>query len=388
MNMNQKKKFTDQFRNPNGSYHIPTWLIVVLFIFGGWPIAVCLLIARIFEDKGEEDAAGSGIPYESQNSGQGKKAGLNGINIKKKINTQGLWLILGGVLTFFSAVQLPDSIQYLIWCIQDGGGMSYAVEDVVQDCLWLLCGIVMLFVSAGMRAAEKKRRRVAAIVGDADHISIDEVAEALPVSRGKAERILQRCIDFGMFGEKAYLDMRSDCLVVRGEAPISKKAKAEAEAAKAAAKAAADNLDEYERILKELRDLNNLIQGEEMSAKISRLEELTGKIFKIAKEEPKKLGSMRKFMDYYLPTSLNLLRQYEKMDSQGVEGKNIGEAKRKIEDTMDMMVTAFEKQLDKMFLSESIDISADIAAMQNLMRADGLMENEFLEEIQSVGQRN
>ena len=51
---------------------------------------------------------------------------------------------------------------------------------------------------------------------------------------------------------------------------------------------------------------------------------------------------------------------------------------------MDMMVTAFEKQLDKMFLSESIDISADIAAMQNLMRADGLVENEFLEEIQSV----
>lgn len=386
--MNQKKKFTDQFRNPNGSYHIPTWLIVVLFIFGGWPIAVCLLIARIFEDKGEEDAAATGIPYEPQNSGEGKKAGLNGINIKKKINTQGLWLILGGVLTFFSAVQLPDSIQYLIWCIQDGGGMSYAVEDVVQDCLWLLCGIVMLFVSAGMRAAEKKRRRVAAIVGDADHISIDEVAEALPVSRGKAEKILQRCVDLGMFGEKAYLDMRSDCLVVRGEAPISKKAKAEAEAAKAAAKAAADNLDEYERILKELRDLNNLIPGEEMSAKISRLEELTDKIFKIAKEEPNKLGSMRKFMDYYLPTSLNLLHRYEKLDAQGVEGTNISESKRKIEDTMDMMVTAFEKQLDKMFLSESIDISADIAAMQNLMRADGLVENEFLEEIQSVGKRN
>ena len=196
--------------------------------------------------------------------------------------------------------------------------------------------------------------------------------------------MLQRCIDFGMFGEKAYLDMRSDCLVVRGEAPISKKAKAEQEAAQAAAKAAAENLDEYERILKELRDLNERIPGEEMSAKISRLEDLTGKIFKIAKEQPKKLGSMRKFMDYYLPTSLKLLRGYAELDAQGVEGTNIGDSKRKIEDTMDMMVTAFEKQLDKMFLSESIDISADIAAMQNLMRADGLVENEFLEEIQSV----
>ncbi len=297
-------------------------------------------------------------------------------------------MILGIVLCVLSVFELPDSIQYLVWCINEKNGVSYALEDVIRDSLWLFGGVGMLLVSAGMRAAARKRKRVAAIVGDANYILIDEVAEALPASRGKTERILQRCVDFGLFGEKAYLDMRSDCLVVRGEAPISKKAKAKAEAAKAAAKAAADNLDEYERILKELRDLNNLIPGEEMSAKISRLEELTSKIFKIAKEEPKKLGSMRKFMDYYLPTSLNLLRQYEKMDSQGVEGKNIGEAKRKIEDTMDMMVTAFEKQLDKMFLSESIDISADIAAMQNLMRADGLVENEFLEEIQSVGQRN
>ena len=58
------------------------------------------------------------------------------------------------------------------------------------------------------------------------------------------------------------------------------------------------------------------------------------------------------------------------------------DAKRQIEDTMDTMITAFEKQLDKLFLSESIDISADIATMQNLMRADGLMENEIFGKLQ------
>jgi len=41
------------------------------------------------------------------------------------------------------------------------------------------------------------------------------------------------------------------------------------------------------------------------------------------------------------------------------------------------MITAFENQLDTMFAAESMDISADIAAMQNLMRADGLLDNEF-----------
>ena len=228
-------------------------------------------------------------------------------------------MILGILLCVFSVIELPDSIQYLVWCHKEGTGISYALRDVITDSLWLLGGVVMLMVSAGMRAAERKRKRVRAIVGDADYILIDEVAEALPASRGKTERILQRCVDFGLFGEKAYLDMRSDCLVIRGEAPISKKARAEAEAEARAAKAAADNMDEYERTLKELRELNDRIPGEQMSAKISRLEDLTAKIFKLAKEQPQKLSGMRKFMDYYLPTSLKLLTRYEKL---GIVGDN------------------------------------------------------------------
>lgn len=390
MNPNEKKKFTDQFRNPNGSYHIPTWLIVVLFICGGWPIAVCLLIARFCEDQGEQaDDGGRNAPQGEGTGAQGQHvytgtgcAPGKRTNIKKKVNTRKLWMILGILLCVFSVIELPDSIQYLVWCHKEGTGISYALRDVITDSLWLLGGVVMLMVSAGMRAAERKRKRVRAIVGDADYILIDEVAEALPASRGKTERILQRCVDFGLFGEKAYLDMRSDCLVIRGEAPISKKARAEAEAEARAAKAAADNMDEYERTLKELRELNDRIPGEQMSAKISRLEDLTAKIFKLAKEQPQKLSGMRKFMDYYLPTSLKLLTRYEKLDAQGVEGTNISDAKRQIEDTMDTMITAFEKQLDKLFLSESIDISADIATMQNLMRADGLMENEIFGKLQ------
>lgn len=251
----------------------------------------------------------------------------------------------------------------------------------MRDTLWLISGIVMLIVSAGMRKAKRNRERIAAIVGNVDYILIDEVAEALPASRGKTEKLLQRCIDYGMFGKAAYLDMRSDCLVIRGEAPMSKKARAEQEAAERAAKMAAENLDEYEKVLKELREINDRIPGEEMSAKISSLEDLTAKIFKLAKEHPEKMNSLKKFMGYYLPTSLKLLHRYEKMDSQGIEGANISESKRQIEDTMDMMINAFEKQLDKLFLSESMDISADIAAMQNLMRADGLMDDELMDKL-------
>ena len=46
---------------------------------------------------------------------------------------------------------------------------------------------------------------------------------------------------------------------------------------------------------------------------------------------------------------------------------------------MDTMVTAFEKQLDKMFYAESIDISADIAAMQNMLHVDGLTDSTMFD---------
>ena len=166
MNPNEKKKFTDQFRNPNGSYHIPTWLIVVLFICGGWPIAVCLLIARFCEDQGEQ------ADYGDRNAPQGEGTGAQGqhvytgtgcapgkrTNIKKKVNTQKLWMILGIVLCVLSVFELPDSIQYLVWCINEKNGVSYALEDVIRDALWLFGGVGMLLVSAGMRAAARKRK--------------------------------------------------------------------------------------------------------------------------------------------------------------------------------------------------------------------------------------
>ena len=243
----------------------------------------------------------------------------------------------------------------------------------------LFRSLAMLLGAKRLRTGQQRRNKIAAIVGSSSYIPISEIADALPASRSRTEKYLQQCIDSGIFGEKAYLDMRSDCLVVRGPAPMSKKERESAEAARKAAEEAEGPLDEYSRILKEIRDINDKIPGEEFSAKIDRLEDLTSKIFKLVQEQPEKQKKLRKFINYYLPTSLKLLHSYEQLDAQGIEGKNISESKQQIEETMDTMISAFEKQLDNLFTSESMDISADIAAMQNLMRADGLIENEFSE---------
>ena len=382
MDQKGKKEFWDNFKNPNGSYHIPVWLIVVGFMIN-WLLGIGLLVAHLCEEGGSKEAYNNGSTvYEHKADAPKPKKQKKTKNAFREKGPGAVLTGFGILALVVGVFNMPDSVQYLVWCIQNGDGISYGVQDVAEDVIWILSGLAMLLAGELMRRSAARNKKIAAIVGDAKHMHIDEIAEALPASRSRTEKYLQQCIDRGVFGDKAYLDMRSDCLVVSGPAPMSKREQAEQAMAEAAAKRAEENLDEHTKILKELRKINDNIPGEEFSAKIDRLEDLTAKIFNVVKEDPDKQGRMRKFINYYLPTSLKLLRQYEQLDAQGIEGNNISESKRQIEETMDTMISAFERQLDGMFAAESMNISADIAAMQNLMRADGLLDNGLTDKFE------
>ena len=122
--------------------------------------------------------------------------------------------------------------------------------------------------------------------------------------------------------------------------------------------------------------LNDSIKDAKISADIDRLEDLSAKIFAQVKADPKKLPQIRKFMDYYLPTTLKLLNAYDRMGAQGVNGENIDNTMQRVESMMSTIVAAFEKQLDMLFGSEAMDISTDITVLENMMKREGLSEDD------------
>ena len=81
---------------------------------------------------------------------------------------------------------------------------------------------------------------------------------------------------------------------------------------------------------------------------------------------------MRRFLDYYLPTTIKLLHQYDRMDSLGVSGENITGTKAKIRGMLDTVCSAFDRQLDSLFQDESMDVSADITVLEQMMTQEGL----------------
>ena len=135
---------------------------------------------------------------------------------------------------------------------------------------------------------------------------------------------------------------------------------------------------ERDRAVSEMRRLNDAIQDEKISAQIDRLEAVSTKIFDYVKDHPEKLPQIRKFMSYYLPTTLKLLRSYDELSRQGVSGQNITGTMEKVEGMMDTIVLAFEKQLDGLFGDQAMDISTDITVLDNMMAREGLTGGDAL----------
>ena len=111
---------------------------------------------------------------------------------------------------------------------------------------------------------------------------------------------------------------------------------------------------ERDRAISEMRRLNDAIQDEKISAQIDHLEEVTGKILDQVIQQPKKQPQIRRFLNYYLPTTLKLLNAYDRMDAVGVSGSNIDTTKEKVEKMLDTVCRAFDKQLDALLAQEGL----------------------------------
>lgn len=136
-------------------------------------------------------------------------------------------------------------------------------------------------------------------------------------------------------------------------------------------------IDDGKKAIAEMKRLDDNIEDETISAQIRRLEQVSGKIFAQVEERPEKLPQVRKFMNYYLPTTLKLLNAYDRMSDQTVAGENISGTMERVEKMMETIVKAFEKQLDALFGAEAMDISTDITVLENMMAREGLVEDEL-----------
>lgn len=139
---------------------------------------------------------------------------------------------------------------------------------------------------------------------------------------------------------------------------------------------AVDSLVEKgQEMLAQIRAEDDLIPDPELSEKMKRLDDVANRIFRTVADQPQKAPQIRRFMEYYLPTTLKMLTGYRKMDERNVQGENAAATRQQIQDAMDVVLKAFDKQLDTMYQDDMLDISTDIDVLETMLRQDGLIDS-------------
>lgn len=280
----------------------------------------------------------------------------------------------GGFLTVLGIVLAAIG---LIWGISSLGGLLASGFSLLK---YLKLALPLCVAAAGGvlavygRSRRKKRRRFDAylkLIGDQQAISIHALADAVGVDYKKTLRDLQEMIFQGIL-DPAWLDMkRYRLMLTEFQAP---EVQPEPEqASETETKEAC--ISRSERILRQIRADNDLIDDEEVSRKIDRIEDLTRKIFEIVDRYPDKEKQLYSFLNYYLPTTLKAMENYARLEAEGIETASIRQAKQKINGMLDELADGYEKQLDKLFENEVVDISADIEVMRQMLQRDGLKED-------------
>lgn len=145
-------------------------------------------------------------------------------------------------------------------------------------------------------------------------------------------------------------------------------------------------IEEGNRALGEMGRIYMSIKDTEIRGKINEIMRITDKIVQDAIHDPDDIPQIKKFMNYYLPTTIKLLNAYDRMSSQGIAGENLDKSMSNITDMLDQAIEAYKKRLDSLFENQALDIETDIEVMNRMLVREGLAgDKDFDVTIYSKG---
>lgn len=359
------------------------WIFIAVMFAVAWPVGLILLLMKLSEGGGrkmrqqareawQRTAAGSAEAKPAQARASAAKNTVRKVTETPNYSDKGAktMKIIGAVVAILGAFFLVQQVDYF--------ELRYAIKwhdwmDLLRQVFYpmgMMAGGASLLLGSGV--IKRRQRRFATYLrtaGQKQAVPLDYLARAADVSRRRVEKDINAMLEKGLWGDEAYIDMGSGMLFRSQDAAsayfdAARRAKAEQESPVQTAP------EGYAGILRQIRELNDRIADEALSAKLDRLEQLSGRIFKLVEENEEKRAAASTFLNYYLPTTLKLMENYANFEEAGVSGENLSQAKAKIEKTMDSIVAGFEHQLDALYRTDAMDIASDIQVMETMLRRD------------------
>lgn len=359
-----------------------TWIGIIICLNAFWPLGLYLIYRQLTKPSVKNSKlfttlrqGWSNAKDEFFNKSSAQYTSYNTVKTsspKKKEKKQKLpqangallLLILAIVLFIIGLGNIIDGIDY------------YDLLQVVVGVFNVIGGAAALGARGFINRRARRLTKYITVMGFDDAKSVDEISDITGFSKKLIRKDLNYLAERGYFGETAYFDIGLDSIVISAEAAENERnVRYAAEQAKKAPTDTGSNT--YVTTLSNMRRLRGEITDPEISQKVDHLIEVTAKIFKIVEENPQKEPLIKKFTEYYLPSTGKLLRSYSMLEKQGITGKNIDSAKQDIERILDSLTEGYERQLDKLFDSDVLDISSDVDVLETMLKKDGLTDDGF-----------
>ena len=381
MHMDQKSK-----------QELRSWIFPILMLIFVTPLGVLLIVLKLLgggstsrSQRRDQRAQGfaaqsvSRSPLGARTTGGqgGQTATAAAPQISQeiaRIAKKGKQLALaGGGLSLVTLIALAAAMRdVMYWLIH--GEFAWFLDDLLAQ----LPALCVLAVGLGLLVDGVRRQRRAgrfrgylAMIGEKKSVAISALASAAGRPKNKVCADLEDMLDAGLF-PSGYLNYGGDRFVLGGgleDQPEPQAAPKQEPAKQPQTKA---DRDAENAILDEIRQVNDQVANEKLSAQIDRIGVITAKILEYQKSRPEKAPQLHSFLSYYLPTTLKILRAYGQLESQQIAGENITAAMTRIEGMMDKVVEGFEKQLDQLFQGDTMDITADVDVLEQMLARDGL----------------
>jgi hypothetical protein len=333
-----------------------------------------------------------------------------------------LWTVFGGIGTALTA------IAFLIFAIIAFLLLRPVAVITGMVLIVLLMGgsIAMIAKGASDRKRLARAERYMALCQNHDYINLSDLAAQTGKTESFVRKDVKKMMSIGMFPQ-GHLDRQESCLILsddtyreylaiekqrsnyemeefakRQKQAVSEKApEKEMEQAQENDSTAEERRlwrslsgieDASEALKKEnpelgamiaqgqectghIRQMNEQIPGEVISEKLYALEHVLKEIFNRVREHPEHMSKMKKFMDYYLPTTLKLVEAYEEFDSVPNPNEEIVQAKSELEKTLDTINASFTELLNQMYQTSVLDATTDAKVLQTMLAKDGLAKD-------------
>ena len=132
-------------------------------------------------------------------------------------------------------------------------------------------------------------------------------------------------------------------------------------------------LAEGARAVSELRLLHDSITDEAVRLKLDEIIAVIDKIFKRLLDSPGDYNQVRRFAEFFLPTTIKLVHTYDRFGKSGAQGENVTGTRERIDTALDTILDSYKKFFDSLFMSQAIDIETDIRVLESMLKNEGLL---------------